>query len=152
METYTQMMKRHQEVVDNLPIRYAFGKNGKKQYEAMLEEFGLTGKSDDYIREHITSIFGIGDYVLKKDVPMIKEVLSKNEKELNDALFGDDADDEFILDAMVTELENQEYSYTHDVRPALRCLGITDKELEKSARHRRLLKKACKIAIQNASW
>jgi len=149
METYTQMMKRHQEVVNNLPIKYAFG---KKQYEAMLEEFGLTGKSDDYVREHITSIFGVGDYALKKDIPIIKEALNKNDNELNNALFSDDADDKFILDAMVTELENHEYSYTYDVTPALISLGITDKELEKSARHRRLLKKACNIAIKNASW
>lgn len=147
METYNQMKMRHQNEVNKLPIKYAFG---KKQYKEMLDSFGFADKSEEYIAENLTSVFGIGDYALKKDVPHILSVINNNSEELRNALTGENADEDFIFDAIITELNNHEYSYTCEPDEALCALGLTPSIIANSEKLTGIFDRACRYVIKNA--
>ena len=61
---YTELLKKHQDMVNALPMHFAFG---QEQFDEMLTKNGWN--VDDI--EHV----GFGGYMLKKDLPLYKQTM-----------------------------------------------------------------------------
>lgn len=142
MNKYDEMKARHQEEVNNSPMKFAFG---EKQLIEVLNEWGLT--ADDM--DKVTSIYGCGDIIQTKDVPAFEAMCKRHEQEMKDAIAADETGDGFIFDMFDCELGNHEYGYTRDPSDALAALGLSYIDIYKDARLIHGFEKAC---AAQAEW
>ena len=127
MNAYIELKNKHQKEFNKLPLVYAFG---QKQFEAGMHKLGLDPSEID----KVGSIFGVGDFCLKADIPHIMSVLRRQKKELRDAILMDSTGDGFAYDMFSSELANHEYSFTNEPTDALAACGITAAELNNDKR------------------
>jgi len=123
MNAYSVLKGKHQEEVDNFPMKFAFS---NEQFEKAMAEFGLTPNDTDKIYKFGNS----GGLYLRTDSERLFEMIKRHDKELEDAIASDMTGEGFILDMFNYELANHEYSYTHNVQNALDALCM-DIELVK---------------------
>jgi len=119
--TYTsqiEMKKVHQKEVDAFPIVFAFS---NEQFKSGIKKtWGLDYDDDAALKAaHIVSI-GAGGYVLKKDIPALKEMFARHKAEEKD--FANDFKN--LVDLIKAEMNNHEYSYVpyeveEEIREAL---------------------------------
>ena len=114
MNQYVEMKNRHQEMVNRLPLQFAFG---EEQFNEMLEKNGWT--IDDI--EHI----GYGGYINKKDIPEYKRVMEEISNESETKLKSDMS---LLFDAIQYEMANHEYCITYDDYTVLGALGLSVKD------------------------
>ena len=96
MITYEEYKQREQKAVNELPIRWAFG---KEQFKNMMNEWGL--KEDDH--DKIYS-FGGGGYFLRSDSDKVKAYFTRKD-DLPELL----ENPEFAEEAFYYEMCNHEY-------------------------------------------
>ena len=142
MNQYNEMKARHQEEVNSFPMKFAFG---QEQLAAALAEWGLTANDMD----KVTSIYGCGDILLKKDVAAWEAMCKRHKQEMDDTIAADKTGDGFIFDMFDAELSNHEYGYTRDPYDALAALGLSYIDVYKDARLIHGFEKACK---NQAEW
>ena len=124
METYVEMVRRHQKEFSELPVFFAFN---NEQFSEGMKKFGVQDKSE------VISI-NYGGYVKKTDAHLVKEFFSRCGEELKTAR----KNREFAVGMFKYELGNHEYCVTRDLTEVINALGLTfeeiaaDKELTKA--------------------
>lgn len=141
---YAALTQRHQKEVNALPIHYAFGNT---QFEEKAKALGFKNASS--LQNQAVTIYGVGDFVLAKDYPLVKETLARHRKEKSEAIAADTDGTGFIFDMFDYELSNHEYGYTRDPESALDALGLSYKDLAQDERLYNGFTQACK---NQAEW
>jgi len=128
METYQEMKTRQGKEIDSFEgLFFAFN---KEQLEEGLLKVNATTKD-------IVSI-GAGGFILRLEVKALKDMFTRHSAERKDRL----KEEKKLVEALVYELNNHEYSYTYDTTDALASLGLTSESIEP-----KILNKACKLAL-----
>ncbi len=121
METYLEMKERQRTELDSLPIKWAFN---NEQFEQGLSELGLTRNDTG----QLVKIPG-GGFCTKQTADELFNTLDRHRVELRQAIDEDQTGENFIADMFNFELANHEYIVTFDAGPALRALGLDEKEI-----------------------
>ena len=140
MNAYKELKDRQQEEVNNFPIVFAFG---KEQFEEAMKKLGLDPSETD----KVCSIYGIGDILLKSDVPAYMEMVKRHRDEMEKAIEADNTGDGFVFDMFDYELGNHEYAYTMDPTSALDALGINEEKLMSNPKLTQGFNKPCRSQI-----
>lgn len=118
MNRYRELRSKQQAVFNDLPLGWAFG---QKQFDEMMQKWGLDPDADT---DKIYSI-GCGGYVQKKDADLLHKTMGDLDAEFQNSIAADETGEGFIYEMFLDELENHEYSYTHDISDTLDALGFT---------------------------
>lgn len=135
MNDYQIMSDRQHKEFNTLPIGAAFS---NEQFERMMKGWGLDANNDLDKIVHIVA----GAYIQKKDLPALKEMRARHNKELEDAIAADKTGDGFIYQMFLYELNNHEYGYTGDTEETLDALGYEAEDILADTRLTRGLEKA----------
>lgn len=122
-ETYTEMRNRHQQMVNSLPMFFAFS---QEQFEEGMAAFGLSPNDTNKI---YSLGGGTGGYYKRSDAELIRDTFATIEAEEQQAMTDDKTGDGYIFQMFVYELDNHEYSYTNDIEETLNDIGLTEKEV-----------------------
>lgn len=134
MNKYAELKKKHQQELEKLPMKVAFG---KEQFKKMMEEWKLTTTAEDVCK--IDMLIG-GCYCLKKDTHLFEEHFHRTQKELEEFL----KDDDNLKSAFKYEFANHECGYTDTPQDALPSLNLTFKEVMSDKRLHKVFKRAWK--------
>lgn len=134
MNKYAKLKKKHQQELEKLPMKVAFG---KEQFKKMMEEWNLTTTAEDVCK--IDMLIG-GCYCLKKDTHLFEEHFQRTQKELEEFL----KDDDNLKSAFKYEFANHECGYTDTPQDALPSLNLTFKEVMNDKRLHKVFKRAWK--------
>ena len=132
METYKDMLERHEKEFEQLPIFFAYT---NEKFKRELEKRGAT--EDDVYRA------GTGCFYLKSDADLIQNAVERFDAEFEKAMQNDD----FMYGAFYYELANHEFFITGDPIDALDALHLTIKEVENDERMSRIFKLAKKTYL-----
>ncbi len=144
MNTYQELKDRHQKEMDAFPLGAAFN---NKQFEEMMQKWGLTVKDTD----KICSI-GAGCFIRKSDKEAFFSMLKRFKDETNAAIAADKTGDGFIYDMFSYELANHEYCITYEYDETFDALGLTEEQVFADKRLLHGLKKAEKDYLKNCDW
>lgn len=136
MESYKEMMERHQAEVNAFPFGFAFS---EEQFRKMMEGWGL--KEDD--TDMIYRIPG-GGFVQKKDHKAMHEMFSRHETEMKNAIDADTDGSGFVYQMFRQELADHEFGYTGDVDDTIESLGFTREEIRSTPKLLNALRRAAK--------
>jgi hypothetical protein len=132
MEKYVEMKERHQKLIDELPLKFAFS---NEQFKNAMEELGLTENDTD----KVVGIGG-GGFCL----PETAEKLVNYYKQFNEEEEKAFKNDDFLQSAFEYELANHEYIITYDLYDTLVALNINVKEYQENERYQKIMDKAIK--------
>ena len=118
---YLLLKTKHQKEFNEFPMMFAFS---DKQFEEGMEKLGLKKEDTD----KVYASFG-GGFYRKTDAEELRNMFSRQDKEMKDAIAGDLKGDGFILDMFKYELANHEYGYTREIDSTLDALGYTIDEI-----------------------
>jgi hypothetical protein len=129
---YNEMKEKHQKLIDELPLKFAFS---DEQFEKAMIELELTKEDTD-------KVIGIGGggFCLPETVDKLIEYYKQFEKEETKAF----KDDDFLRSAFEYELANHEYIITYELEDTLRALNISKEEYNKNERYKKIMKEAIK--------
>lgn len=133
MNKYAELMKKHHDENNTLPLKAAFG---DAQFKQMMKEWGLTTSEEDL--KKIRSYGGIGLYYLAKDEQLIRDMCKRHTEELKELM----STEEGQKDAFMYEFANHECGYTYTPQDAIAALGFTVKEIENDKRLNKIFKEA----------
>ena len=136
MNQYRELLQKHQQAVNVLPIRYAFG---EQQFREMMNAWGLDPEKD---LDKIYRLGRTGGYYKKTDAQLIHDTFSRHDAELQAAIAEDKTGEGFIYEMFLCELDNHEYGYTMDTEETLDTLGYTADEVLADPRLKRGIEKA----------
>lgn len=148
---YAELKERHQQMWNELPIKYAFG---NLQFSKMVDSFGLSmdENAENYYGGKLIPI-GYGGYIRKDDVDKISEynetVKAENKAAIEAAKNNEKDGKGFLFEMFTTELFNHEYALTEDLSEALRACGVTADEINNSPYMLKALKNACDYVRKN---
>lgn len=108
---YTDIKKQQQNEIDNFPMFFAFN---NKQFDEGMQKLGVADKNELCSTPY-------GGFIRKKDKDNLRALLLRQREERESRL----KDREFLIDALVYELNNHEFCYTQDPENALEALGIS---------------------------
>ena len=108
-ETYLELKKRHSNEFSAFPIAFAFS---KEQFEEALLKL-------DAKAEECCSI-GSGGIIKKTDSKALQVFIDRHVTEMEDAFNNDDV----LIEAIIYELGNHEYSYTYDPTDTIEALEL----------------------------
>ena len=115
---YVEFKNQIDKKISAFPLFFAFNKD---QFKKGMEELNITDES------LLCSILG-GGFLLKSNVSKFMVMFKEHEEELERLC----NDKDFLIEALIYELNNHEYCYTHDTEPALDALGIEiDNDMKK---------------------
>ena len=135
MNRYADMMRRHKEEINRLPLGFAFS---DQQFCEMMHGWGLDPEKDT---DKLYRLPG-GGFVRKKDHALLHETLDRQEAELQAAIGADETGEGFIYEMFLQELNDHEYGCTGDTEDTLDALGYTAEEVLGDPRLRRGIRKA----------
>lgn len=118
--TYTDMQVAHQKDVAAFPMTYSFGIKSDAEMKELLGKIGATCLTE------CVSLYGAGDIMRKVDVPKWKELCKQHAQERE--LFAQK--EEKLVEMILSEMYNHEYSYTRDPDDTLSALGKTKAAFE----------------------
>lgn len=128
------MQQAHSKEISSLPIVWMFGKKTEEEITAILQEIGAKSLSE------CVSIGG-GGVMRKCDTELFRDTLARQERERKQFMT------EHLFDAILCEMRNHEYGYTHDPEDTLNALGKTRKDLEENKDFNRVWCRAQKICF-----
>lgn len=143
MNEYRTMKERHQDEVNNFPLGFAFG---DKQFEEMMQKWGLDAKNDADLAK-VAHLYA-GAYILKKDIPAYKDMSKRHYEELQAAIAADTTGEGFIFHMFYDELCNHEYGYTGDCNDTLEALGYSADDIMSNPALKRGLEKAATLIMK----
>lgn len=126
MNRYADLKQRQQKEFDAFPMQFAFS---DRQFAEGMAALGLTPADTDKIYKAPG-----GGFYRREDGPRFKAMLDRFDRELQEAIAGDETGDGFICDMFLCELEDHEYGYTGDPEEALDVLGYTWEQVQEDAR------------------
>ena len=124
MNKYDEIKEKHQNIVNEFPMKFAFSDD---QFNQGMKELGLDPKDTD----KVVSIGG-GGFIRKTDAKRFGEVWDTLRKEHNDLIKADKTGEGYIKDMFVSELENHEYGYTYELDDTLDALELTREQIVNS--------------------
>lgn len=122
MNRYEELRNRQQEEFNKFPIKFAFS---QEQFERGMRELGLKPTDTDKVYKTVG-----GGFYRRSDAPALHEILSRHDKEMEDAINNDKDGTGFVFDMFLYELRNHEYGYTWETEDTLECLGYTAEQVE----------------------
>lgn len=128
---YKELKDRQQKEFNELPVKSAFGET---QFAEMMSEWGLDPKRD---QGKIYSLAGTGVYYLRTDAKIIRDTLSRFDREMKAEIEADKTGEGFIKDMFIYEMDNHEFNYTRDITETMDALGLTPSDIEESESLRR---------------
>ena len=137
MNKYRALKARHQNMMNELPMFFAFS---DKQFDEGMAKLGLNPDDTDKIYR----LGSTGGYYRKSDSGKLKEMFATFDREMKEAIAADETGEGFIYDMFNYELANHEYCITWDLEPTLDALGLTMEEINADERLLKGLKKAIK--------
>lgn len=151
MKTYAEYTKQLQEKMNHLPyIKFAFG---DYQTQAVFNSWGLTYPDD---LDKVTTIYGAGDIIQKKDVEAFHQWYEEISKPLDDEFQELIKNDDFVIDMFIYELGNHEYQYSLDDTTVINACGFSMAEFNQDDRLTRLYKIATRkffaLCDENDWW
>ena len=142
MSKYLELKNNNQKRFNDFSKKYIYWifAFGNEEFENKLKEHNLT-KND------IISI-GAGGFIKKEHKELyLQEMNRLNE---NDAFKQIKHDDLEVKKAFIYELANHEYCITGYLGDALDALGITEEEIKKDPRLKKILKEAVKEYLEDS--
>lgn len=134
MNQYTELKKRHEKLINDFPVFYAFDNT---QLEEGLKKLKTT-------KENIIGI-GYGGFIRKDDKEAYSGMWAIMDKELEQSL----KDEHFLFEAFRYELANHEFIITHDYEDTLRVFNMQyDKLTSKQKRILEAAKKDYLVAVE----
>ena len=142
-KTLKELKDTHQKEVNEFGFIFVFAFAEKEFIEKMSEAIkkrkpkcsGIT--TMECIAKHVVSI-GAGGYVLKEDVPKMKEMFERHEQERK--LFN--KNEKNFVNMILDEMNNHEYGYTRDPYDTLIALGKTRNDFKTDEHFKKAWKKA----------
>ncbi len=133
--SYRAFIEQQQKEFDGFPVLFAFSDDQLAEGCKRLE---ITDPAKE-----LYSI-GAGGYIRKADSASFHELVSRLTAEREAAL----QEYDFLLDALIYELNNHEYCYSLDPAPALNVLGFATDDLKTSEP----LRQAYHEALRQIEW
>jgi len=137
MNKYLELRKGHREEVENFPMFFAFN---AEQFIKGMKKFGLDPKED---KNKIYDI-GMGGFIKKSDDDKFDEMMTRHDREIQEAISQDKTGEGFIKDMFRYELGNHEYIVTFSYTDTLDVLGLTMEEVKEDKALKNGLEKARK--------
>lgn len=133
MNKYVELRKRHQKEVDEFPLYFAFS---NEQFEKIIKELNLSNdsKSEQFYGKRLSKLSSVGGFLLKEDVPRLKEMMKRHEDEIEREIKSDKTGEGFVYQMFLYEMENHEYGYTGDPEDTLNALGYEWSDIEKDSK------------------
>ncbi len=128
MNQYAALRKEQEKEIDAFPFMWAFS---QKQFEEGMAKLGLEPTDTDKIYS-----IGNGGYIRKTDAKRMGEMFTRHTEQMQAAINADPTGEGFVADMFLYEMDNHEYSYTHDIEPVLEALGLTAEEVTASKKLR----------------
>lgn len=141
MNKYDEVKQKHQDMVNSFPMKFAFS---DEQFNRSMEELGLKPTDTD----KIISI-GAGGFIRKSDLKKYNDMWDTIRKEQNKLIESDKTGEGYIKDMFLSELENHEYGYTHDLSDTLEALEFTPEQIKNSPTLKHGLTLAVKEILHN---
>ena len=130
---YTEFKNYRQNEINKLPLGFAYGND---QFNDMMKKWGLNADKESDLKQ-ICRVYS-GCYIQKKDKELLHSTLDRLSEEESE-LF---KNQEFLVEALMCEMSNHEYGYTHDIEDTLNALGFELEDLQSN----QLLASAVEIA------
>ncbi len=134
MNRYAELKQRQQEEFEAFPMQFAFS---DKQFAEGMAKLGLKPTDTD----KVYAAPG-GGFDRREDSQRLKAMMDRFDRELQEAIVGDETGEGFIYEMFLYELNNHEFGYTGDTEEALDALGYTAGEVLGDPRLKRGIKKA----------
>jgi len=135
MNAYQEMKQKQDKEFGEFPIFFAFN---NEQFTEGMAKLGLKPDETDKIYK-----FGnTGGFYRRTDGEQLHTMLTRFEKELQDAIDADPTGEGFILEMFDYELADHEYIVSYDTSDTLDALGLTPEDIEKDQRLQHGLKLA----------
>ena len=134
MNRYADLKQRQQQEFSAFPMQFAFS---NQQFAEAMAALGLEPTDTDKVYKTP----GGGIY-RREDGPRLKEMMDRFDRELQEAISGDQTGDGFIYEMFLYELNVHEYGYTMDTEDTLDALGYTVEEVLGNPRLKRGIEKA----------
>jgi len=135
MNAYQELKQKQDKEFREFPIFFAFN---NEQFDEGMVKLGLTKFDTNQIYK-----FGrTGGFYRRTDSERLHEMLTRFEKELQDAIDADPTGEGFILEMFDYELADHEYIVSYDTSDTLDALGLTPEDIEKDQRLQHGLKLA----------
>ena len=116
LDKYLNIRKKHDQELDDFPIKYAFS---DEQLKDVLKEL-------DADIDECTSVAGIGDVIRKKDVPDYINMIKRQKDEIDELT----KDHDLMYEAFLYEMDNYEYAINWEGdAEVLGCFGMNEKIL-----------------------
>lgn len=126
MNRYANLKQRQQQEFGAFPIQFAFS---NQQFAEGMAALGLEPTDTDKIYKAPG-----GGFYRREDSPRLKEMMDRFDRELQEAIAGDQSGDGFIYEMFLYELDNHEYGYTGDLSETLDALDYTLKAIKADPR------------------
>lgn len=134
MNRYADLKQRQQVEFSAFPMQFAFS---DQQLAEAMTALGLKPTDTDKVYKAP----GGGIY-RREDGPRLKEMMDRFDRELQEAIAGDQTGDGFIYEMFLYELNSHEYGYTGDTEDTLDALGYTEEDIKADPRLSHGLEKA----------
>lgn len=135
MGAWKDLREKQQAEVNAFPMHFAFG---NEQIQKKIQELNLDPEN---WRTQIVGI-GAGGFVLKSDLPALKEMFKRHREEREALIATDSTGDGVIYEMFHAALVNTEYGYTVDWTDALEHEGYTEADIEVDPRLKHGLQRA----------
>lgn len=113
---YDEFKEKNQKRINEFPMKLAFS---DEQFKKAMDELGLTVCDTDKIL-----FIGGGGFIRKTDLKDFYKLWRDIRNEHNLLIKNDKTGEGYIKDMFVSELNNHEYSYTHDITATLEALEL----------------------------
>lgn len=130
--SYREMSAVHQKDINEFPMIFLFGKHTDEELKVELARIGAKS-----IKE-CCSVFGAGDIINRKDKAKLLELLNQQHKEREH--FAESENN--LLQMILSEMNNHEYSYTRDPYDTLMALGRSMQDFDTDEKFSRAWAKA----------
>ena len=134
MNQYEDLKQRQQQEFSAFPMQFAFSDS---QFAEGMAALGLEPTDTDKIYKAPG-----GGFYRREDGPRLYDMMGRFDRELQEAIAGDQIGDGFIYEMFLYELDNHEYGYTMDTEDTLDALGYTTEEVLGDPRLKRGIEKA----------
>ena len=134
MNRYEDLKQRQQQEFSAFPMQFAFSDS---QFAEGMAALGLEPTDTDKIYKAPG-----GGFYRREDGPRLYDMMGRFDRELQEAIAGDQIGDGFIYEMFLYELDNHEYGYTMDTEDTLDALGYTTEEVLGDPRLKRGIEKA----------
>jgi hypothetical protein len=134
MNRYADLKQRQQQEFSAFPMQFAFSDS---QFAEGMAALGLEPTDTDKIYKAPG-----GGFYRREDGPRLYDMMGRFDRELQEAIAGDQIGDGFIYEMFLYELDNHEYGYTMDTEATLDALGYTTEEVLGDPRLKRGIEKA----------